>query len=165
MASAAAAKKWPRLSQGRASSASDQPQVGLVDQGGGLERLAGLLLRQPLRGEPAQLVVDQRQQLLGGLGVAPLDGGEDAGHVGHRRGHRRPTRWCPRQVRERRRSGEGSSGRGGRPGRLESQLIPRPSTEIAPGQTKVLTQETGWTVGVLGGAAGSWLSAMSRAER
>ena len=74
MASAAAAKKWPRPSQCRASSASDQPEVGLVDQGGGLERLAGLLLRQPLGGELAQLVVDQRQESLGGLRVALLDG-------------------------------------------------------------------------------------------
>ena len=59
-----------------------------MDQGRGLERLPGLLLGQPLRGQLAQLVVDQRQQLLGGLRVALLDGREDAGHVIHRR--RRP---------------------------------------------------------------------------
>jgi hypothetical protein len=34
-----------------------QPQVSLVDQGGGVERLARLLVRQLLRGQPAQLVV------------------------------------------------------------------------------------------------------------
>ena len=56
--------------------AADQPQVGLVDQGGGLERLPGLLLRQPPGGQPAELVVDQRQQALGGLGVALLHGRE-----------------------------------------------------------------------------------------
>ena len=83
MASAAAAKKWPRLSHVRAVVGADEPEVRLVDQGGGLERLAGLLLGQPLGGELAQLVVDQRQELLGGLGVALLDGREDAGHVGH----------------------------------------------------------------------------------
>ena len=33
----------------------------------------------------AQLVVDQRQQLLGGVRVALLDGGQDAGDVGHDR--------------------------------------------------------------------------------
>ena len=49
MASAAAAKKWPRPFQCWACSTSDQPQVRLVDQGGGLERLPGLLLGQPLR--------------------------------------------------------------------------------------------------------------------
>ena len=86
MASAAAAKKWPRLFQCWASSASDQPQIRLVDQGRGLERLAGLLLGQPLGGQLAQLVVDQRQELLGGLGVAVLDGREDARDVVHRRG-------------------------------------------------------------------------------
>ena len=59
MASAAAAKKWPRPSQPRLPVA-DQPEVGLVDQGRGLEGLAGLLLRQPLGGQLAELVVDQR---------------------------------------------------------------------------------------------------------
>ena len=77
MASAAAAKKWPRLSQRRACSGVHQPQVRLVDQGRGLERLAGLLLGQLLGGQLAQLVVDQRQELLGRLGVALLDGRED----------------------------------------------------------------------------------------
>ena len=85
---------WPRprrrrSGRGRSSavprSASDQAQVGLVDQGGGLERLARLLLGQPLRRQLAQLVVDQRQQLLGGVRVALLDGRQDAGHVAHRR--------------------------------------------------------------------------------
>jgi hypothetical protein len=31
----------------------------------------------------AQLVVDQRQELLGGRGVALLDGRQDAGNIGH----------------------------------------------------------------------------------
>ena len=85
MASAAAAKKWPRLSQCWAWSPSDQPQVGLVDQGRGLERLAGLLLGQLLGRQLAQLVVDQRQELLGGVRVALLDGRQDAGDVVHGR--------------------------------------------------------------------------------
>ena len=87
MASAAAAKKWPRLFQ-PGSSVADEPEVRLVDQGGGLEGLPGLLLGQPLGRELAELVVDQRQELLGRLGVALLDGREDAGHVAH--GHRSP---------------------------------------------------------------------------
>ena len=71
-----------------------------MDQGGGLERLPGLLLRQPLRRQPAQLVVDQRQQLLGGLRVALLDVREDAGHVRHRQARRRAARaWSPDCVR------------------------------------------------------------------
>ena len=83
MASAAAAKKWPRLFQCCALLDVHQPQVGLVDQGRGLERLARLLLGQPLRRQLAQLVVDQRQELLGGGRVALLDGGQDAGDVAH----------------------------------------------------------------------------------
>ena len=83
MASAAAAKKWPRLFQCWALLRVHQPQVRLVDQGRGLERLARLLLGQPLRGQLAQLVVDQRQQLLGGVRVALLDGGQDAGDLAH----------------------------------------------------------------------------------
>jgi len=56
-----------------------------VDQGGGLQRLAGPLLRQLLGGQLPQLVVDQRQELAGGVGVALLDGGEDAGDFTHGR--------------------------------------------------------------------------------
>ena len=82
---------WPRPPRRRSGRGcpspgrpcADQPEVGLVDQGRGLERLARLLLRQPLGGELAQLVVDQGQELLGRLGVALLDGREDVGHVVH----------------------------------------------------------------------------------
>jgi len=38
----------------------DEPEVGLVNQGGRLQGLAGLLVREPLGGQPAQFVVDQR---------------------------------------------------------------------------------------------------------
>ena len=92
MASAAAAKKWPRLSQCGIVLAVHQPEVRLVDQGRGLERLAGLLLGQLLGGQLAQLVVDQRQELLGRLRVALLDGREDAGHVLHRQARRQAAR-------------------------------------------------------------------------
>ena len=64
--------------------AIDEPEVGLVDQGGGLERLPRLLLGEPLLGEPPELAVDERQELLGRPRVALLDGREDAGHVVHR---------------------------------------------------------------------------------
>ena len=60
-----------------------QPQVRLVDEGRGLERLAGLLLRQALGRQLAQLVVDERQQLLGGVWVALVDGGQDARNITH----------------------------------------------------------------------------------
>ena len=58
-------------------------QVGLVHQRGGVERLTGPLLSQLLRGESAQLVIDQRQELVRGLRVALFHGGQDAGDVGH----------------------------------------------------------------------------------
>ena len=38
----------------------DEPEVGLVNQGGRLQGLAGLLVREPLGGQPTQLVIDQR---------------------------------------------------------------------------------------------------------
>jgi hypothetical protein len=44
-----------------------------VDQGRGLESLPRPLLRDALLGKLPQLLVDQRQQLLGRLGVALLD--------------------------------------------------------------------------------------------
>src|SRR5262249_35044859 len=51
----------------------------------GAEGLARLLVGQFLGGEPAQLVVDQRQQLAGRVGIALRDGGQDACHVTHQR--------------------------------------------------------------------------------
>src|SRR5262249_56471555 len=44
-----------------------------------------LLLGQLLGRQLAQLVVDQRQQLLGGVRLALFDGGQDAGDFAHRR--------------------------------------------------------------------------------
>jgi hypothetical protein len=46
----------------------------LVDQGGGPQRLPGRLAGQPLLGRPAQLAVDQWEQLLGEPGVAERAG-------------------------------------------------------------------------------------------
>ena len=55
-----------------------QADVGLVDQGGGLQRLPRPFLGELLSGQLAQLVVDQWQQLPRGAGVALLEGGQDA---------------------------------------------------------------------------------------
>ena len=52
MASAAAAKKWPRLSQCGSSLRADQAQVGLVDQGGGAGA-SGRASRGPASGRRA----------------------------------------------------------------------------------------------------------------
>ena len=67
IASAAAAKKWPRLFQLLAVSPSDQPQVRLMHQRRRLQRLPRLLLGQLRRRQLPQLVIHQRQELLGGL--------------------------------------------------------------------------------------------------
>jgi hypothetical protein len=48
-----------------------------------LKRLAGLLLGQLRGGKLAQLVVDERQKLLSGVGIALLDGRQDAGNIAH----------------------------------------------------------------------------------
>src|SRR5262249_24232680 len=60
-----------------------QTQVGLMNQRRRLQRLPGLLLGQPLRRQPAQLVVNQWQELLGGVRVALVDRGQDARDFGH----------------------------------------------------------------------------------
>jgi len=55
-----------------------------MDQGGGLEGLAGILVGEFLRGEAAQLVIDQRQEFPGGLGVALRNRAQDARNLAHR---------------------------------------------------------------------------------
>src|SRR5262249_16798269 len=45
-----------------ALAAADQPQVGLVDQGGRLQGVAGGLASQVALGQSAQFVINQRQQ-------------------------------------------------------------------------------------------------------
>ena len=54
-----------------------------MNQRRGPERLAGLLVAQFLFGDPAQFVVDQGQQLVGGLRVAILDGAQKPGDMVH----------------------------------------------------------------------------------
>jgi hypothetical protein len=49
-----------------------------VHQGRGLECLTRRLAGQLLSGQPAQLVVDQREQLAGRLSFSPAEGFEDA---------------------------------------------------------------------------------------
>src|SRR5262249_12105531 len=61
----------------------NKAKVGLVHQRGGLQGLSRLLLGQLRRRELAQLVVDQRQELLRGGRVALLDGRQDAGDFAH----------------------------------------------------------------------------------
>src|SRR5262249_47214612 len=60
--------------------------VGLVDQGCRLQRLTGPFLDQPLSRQLAQLIVDERQELLGGMRGAGLDGGQDLRDISHTNG-------------------------------------------------------------------------------
>jgi hypothetical protein len=48
--------------------------------------MIGLVSRERPSAPPiGQLLIDQGQQLLGSLGVAPLDGGQDVGDAAHGR--------------------------------------------------------------------------------
>jgi hypothetical protein len=49
---------------------ADEPQIGLVHQGGGLERQGARLAAQVALGQGAELVVDERQQAVYGRGIA-----------------------------------------------------------------------------------------------
>ena len=51
----------------------DQPEPGFMNQGSGLQCLAGLLLSQFVRRQLPQLLVHQRQELAGGVRVALVD--------------------------------------------------------------------------------------------
>jgi hypothetical protein len=96
---------------------ADEPEVRLVDQGGGLEGLAWLLLGQLAGGQLPQFVVDQGQEPRSGSGIASLDGREDVGDVIHRRSrssHRPGT--CPSAV-----------------ARLATQSVPRARVSSSPG--------------------------------
>ena len=62
---------------------TDQAHVHLMNQPGGIERLARRLVRQPLCRQPAQLRVDQRQELFGGLPVAWSDRIDDLRELTH----------------------------------------------------------------------------------
>src|SRR5262249_19275217 len=63
---------------------ADEPEIGLVDQIGRLKALPRRRARESVGGQAAQFLVDQRQELLGGLQVAPLDRREDVRDVVHR---------------------------------------------------------------------------------
>ena len=54
-----------------------------MHQGRGLERLPGCLLGHFLGCQLAEFVIDERQQLCGGVGVTRPHRGKDASHVAH----------------------------------------------------------------------------------
>src|SRR6185369_14008405 len=62
-----------------------QPDVRLMDEGGRLKGLTRRLVRQPLRRQLSQLVINQREKLVGGVGIARPKRREDARDLIHRR--------------------------------------------------------------------------------
>jgi hypothetical protein len=60
---------------------ADQPEPGFVDERGGLQRLVGGFTGHFRRRQFAQFAIDQRQQFIGGLWVAVLDGLKNARYV------------------------------------------------------------------------------------
>src|SRR5260370_40344459 len=62
-----------------------------MDQGSGVECLTGLFVGQLLGRQLAQLIIDQRQKLFGGVGVALFDRAQGLGDLAHdpedNRGH------------------------------------------------------------------------------
>src|SRR5262249_14261160 len=70
---------------------ADQPQIGLVHQGRRLECVTGRLVRQPPGRHPAELVVNQAEQLLARLTVTVVTRRENT----NRLVHRCATSWSP----------------------------------------------------------------------
>jgi hypothetical protein len=60
-----------------------QPQVRLVYQGRGLERLPRLLVGDALGGQLAKFLVHQGEEVAGGGRVAAADRGQDSRHLFH----------------------------------------------------------------------------------
>jgi hypothetical protein len=81
------------LGRGRIEVAATVPALGLlhvhksyvrlVDQSGGLERLARFFMSHFFECEPPQFLIDQRQQLLRGVVLAAFDGTQDSSDLAH----------------------------------------------------------------------------------
>ena len=65
-------------------------QPGLMHESRGLQRLSGFLIGHPDDGELAQFLIDQREQLIGRLRIARINGAEQLGDVGHGREFTQP---------------------------------------------------------------------------
>jgi hypothetical protein len=62
---------------------ADQPQIGLMHQGGRLQSLAGVLAGHTDRRQFAEFLIHQRQQLLCGSGISLFDASKNLGDIGH----------------------------------------------------------------------------------
>lgn len=61
----------------------NESEVGVVNQGSALKRLPRLLAGQLLLRQLPQLVINQRQEPLGGLQIAMFNGGQDGSDFLH----------------------------------------------------------------------------------
>src|SRR2546425_4154178 len=75
-------EEMPAILEGGLSFAHE-PEPGFVHERGRLESVAGRLVRHLRRSQFAQLLIDEREQLLGCLGVALLNAVEDLSDVAH----------------------------------------------------------------------------------
>jgi hypothetical protein len=75
----------------------DELEIRFMDQSRRLQGVARPLAGEALGGQPEQLLVDERQELLGGVGVSLLDGRQDARNVAHGR-HRSLSRGNPMSI-------------------------------------------------------------------
>ena len=62
---------------------ADQAQPGFVDERGGLQRLARRLVGHLARRQATKLFIDERQQLIGGSGIALFSRLKDTRDVAH----------------------------------------------------------------------------------
>ena len=67
-----------------------------MNQRRGLECVPGRFVGHPMRRQFAQFFIDQREQLVGGIGIALLDGAQDSSDVAHVRNDIRLRWWCER---------------------------------------------------------------------
>ena len=80
---------------------ADEPEVGLVNQGSGIEGVAGGFGRHARGGQFPQLIVHEREQVRGGLSVSGGRGFKKAGHIRHSAeciGSRRREHWKPAAI-------------------------------------------------------------------
>jgi hypothetical protein len=83
IASAAAAKKCPRLFQCCAFFRINEPEIGFMDQGRRLQRQAGILLCHLLRRQVPQFVIEEGQELFCSSRVSLLDVRQNPRDIAH----------------------------------------------------------------------------------
>lgn len=62
---------------------ADEPQPGFMDESGGLKRVIGGFVRHLVRGEFAQLLVNERQQFFGGVRLTALHLFKNLSYLAH----------------------------------------------------------------------------------